>query len=172
MQARLKFARERRNWTVDDWKRVIWSDESTFELTHSSSKRVDRIWATSAADVPVQELVKNPPKTMVWGCMSFQAVSELHFLAKGETINTEYYVVQILTKSLLPTWKRKSVSGDILTRKLHPTMSRAIFQQDGAPPHTSVKAQSWLRENIPSFWEKGIWPGNSPDLSPDRKSVV
>ena len=28
---RLQFAKEHRHWTVDDWKRVIWTDESSFE---------------------------------------------------------------------------------------------------------------------------------------------
>ncbi|KAI6646048.1 hypothetical protein LOD99_9496 [Oopsacas minuta] len=45
-------------------------------------------------------------------------------------------------------------------------MSRAIFQQDGAPAHTANMTQNWLRSNLKSFWAKGTWPANSPDLSP------
>lgn len=30
--ARLQFAREHVNWTVEDWKNVIFTDESTFEI--------------------------------------------------------------------------------------------------------------------------------------------
>ena len=41
-----------------------------------------------------------------------------------------------------------------------------IFQQDGAPVHTSKVALKWLENNLNSFWGKGVWPGNSPDLSP------
>ena len=40
------------------------------------------------------------------------------------------------------------------------------FQQDGAPVHTSKVAIKWLENNFNSFWGKGVWPGNSPDLSP------
>jgi hypothetical protein len=29
---RLEFARKHRKWTIEDWKRVIWTDESTFEV--------------------------------------------------------------------------------------------------------------------------------------------
>ena len=47
-----------------------------------------------------------------------------------------------------------------------PNMSNSIYQQDGAPTHHSRKSQEWLKNNLPSFGEKGIWPGNSPDLSP------
>ena len=42
----------------------------------------------------------------------------------------------------------------------------AIFQQDGGPAHHSRLAQNWLERNVQPFWVKGIWPGNSPDLSP------
>ena len=45
-------------------------------------------------------------------------------------------------------------------------ISDSIFQQDGAPAHHSKMSQEWLNNSVPSFWEKGIWPGNSPDLNP------
>lgn len=32
IQKRLKFAREHKHWTVDDWKKVLWTDECKFEL--------------------------------------------------------------------------------------------------------------------------------------------
>ena len=38
--------------------------------------------------------------------------------------------------------------------------------QDGAPPHSAKRTQDWCRENLPSFWANGVWPGNSPDLNP------
>ena len=30
----LQWARERRNWTLEQWKKVAWSDESRFLLDH------------------------------------------------------------------------------------------------------------------------------------------
>lgn len=41
-----------------------------------------------------------------------------------------------------------------------------IFQQDGAPAHTSRHAQDWLELNTPDFIRKDEWPPNSPDLNP------
>ena len=41
-----------------------------------------------------------------------------------------------------------------------------IYQQDGAPAHTSIKTQDWCRENLPFFFEKEVWPPSSPDSSP------
>ena len=51
-------------------------------------------------------------------------------------------------------------------RTLLEKMLEAIFQQDGAPAHTRAKgAKEWCSNNLLSFWRKGTWPGNSPDLS-------
>ncbi|GBM19165.1 hypothetical protein AVEN_79881-1 [Araneus ventricosus] len=33
-QLRLQWAREHRGWTMDEWKRVAWSDESRFLIHH------------------------------------------------------------------------------------------------------------------------------------------
>ena len=40
------------------------------------------------------------------------------------------------------------------------------FQQDGEPCHTAKCVQNYLKETVPSFWEKEIWPASSPDLNP------
>ena len=42
---------------------------------------------------------------------------------------------------------------------------RYIFQQDGAPAHTSHLVQNWLSDNVDAFWSKEFWPPNSPDLN-------
>jgi hypothetical protein len=41
-----------------------------------------------------------------------------------------------------------------------------VFQQDGAPAHTSQQAQDWLQQHCPEFVRKDEWPPNSPDLNP------
>ena len=77
-----------------------------------------------------------------------------------------YYVDEILEKSQLPTLKRTRETCSTLQHKFLPDMSMDIFQQDGAPVHMSKVAIKWLENNLNSFWGKGVWPGNSPDLSP------
>src|SRR5262249_53084488 len=42
---RLKWARERKKWTIDVWKRVIWTDEASVELGKDS--REVRVWRKS-----------------------------------------------------------------------------------------------------------------------------
>ena len=45
-----------------------------------------------------------------------------------------------------------------------------VFQQDGAPSHTSKKTQTWLKESM-KFWPKHLWPPSSPDLNPFDYSI-
>ena len=33
---RLEFARKFQNWTIEDWNRVVWSDESKFQIFGSN----------------------------------------------------------------------------------------------------------------------------------------
>ena len=98
--------------------------------------------------------------------MSFRALSELHVLPKKQLVMGAYYVDEILEKSQLPSLKRTWETGSTLQHKLLPDMSTDIFQQDGAPAHTSKVAIKWLENNLNSFWGKGVWPRNSPDLLP------
>ncbi|QQP37805.1 Transposable element tcb2 transposase [Caligus rogercresseyi] len=37
---------------------------------------------------------------------------------------------------------------------------------DSAPAHTAKLVQSWLKKNVPNFWDFNTWPPNSPDLNP------
>ena len=152
--------------TADKLKQVIWSDESSFEILHTSNPQNDRVWARDVDDVPPRITVKNPSKIMVWGAMSALGLSELHFVPKGQTVNAAYYVNEILTKSLLPAVNRSATGGSVLETKMVPGGSRPIFMQDGAPAHTAKRTQDWCRMNVPGFWEKEKWPGNSPDLNP------
>jgi hypothetical protein len=46
-----------------------------------------------------------------------------------------------------------------------------VFQQDGAPAHTSKWTQDWLAANLSSYWDKTVWPPSSPDLNPLDYSI-
>ncbi|KAI6657135.1 hypothetical protein LOD99_15921 [Oopsacas minuta] len=166
MAARLKFCKERVNWIANDWKNIIFTDESPFELNHPPNRKNDCVWARNTLDVEPVQMVKFPKKIQVCGMMSHRALSELHFIPVGQTVSAEYYVSEILGKTLMSTMNRKRERGTVVERKMLKNMSRAIFQQDGALAHTTNMTQNWLRSNLKSFWAKGTWPANSPDLSP------
>jgi transposase len=166
IQDRIYFCKERKNWTINDWKRVIFSDESPFEIFHSPNRQNDRVWAASKENVEPTVSIKHPLKIMVWGAMSYRALSDLHTVPQGQTVTAAYYTSEILEKCLTAAINRSQENGSVLERKLIPDMSKMIFQQDGAPAHHAKISQEWCEKNLVSFWGKGTWPGNSPDLNP------
>ena len=62
---RVNWCKKRKQWGVEEWKRVIFSDESTFELFHPKNRQNERVWAKNIADVPTSSSVKFPSKVMV-----------------------------------------------------------------------------------------------------------
>jgi len=52
---RLQFARAHQNRTVEDWKKVAWSDESRFLLRHSDGRV--RIWHKQKENLDLSCLV-------------------------------------------------------------------------------------------------------------------
>ena len=166
IENRINWCKKRRNWSIQDWERVIYSDESSFEIFHSKNRQNDQVWADNIENVPTSPSVKFPTKVMFWGAISHQGLTELHFVPEKTMVNARYYVDEILTKSLLPALNRKRNIGSTLQIKLIENMSEAIFCQDGAPCHRAKTTQNWLKDNVGSFWPKEEWPGNSPDLNP------
>jgi tRNA/tmRNA/rRNA uracil-C5-methylase (TrmA/RlmC/RlmD family) len=59
-QSRLTFARKHSHWTAEDWKRVVWSDESKFNTFGSDGR--EWVWEKSgvpSGDSHVQPTVKH-----------------------------------------------------------------------------------------------------------------
>ena len=166
VQKRLNFCRERLNWTVDDWKKVIWSDESPYALFAEGNSKNDVIWTKRVEDVEPIEKVKFSPKVMVWGAMTSTCLSELHIVPQNTSINADYYQENILGKNLLPMFDRRSVTGPLTGRKCPEIKSEMIFMQDGARCHTAATTIQWLEDKEINYWGKAEWPPNSPDLNP------
>ena len=162
---RMKFAEAHKDWTVSDWNRVLWSDESPFELFQTPNRQNDRVWSKEAGSIEPCIKVKFPAKIQVWGIMSHRALSELHIIPQRQTVNGEYYRTNILAGTCKDAINKRAENGSVLVRSTS-EMSEIIFMQDGAPAHTAKLTQEWCEQNLPAFWHKAKWPGNSPDLNP------
>uniref|UniRef100_A0A4W5Q7D4 Transposase Tc1-like domain-containing protein n=1 Tax=Hucho hucho TaxID=62062 RepID=A0A4W5Q7D4_9TELE len=154
---RLIFCKRYRDWTADDWGKVIFSDESPFRLFGASGKKlVRRRQGERYHQSCVMPTVKHPETIHVWGCFSAKGVGSLTILPKNAAMNKEFYQ-HILREQLLPTIREQfgdEQFGD----------ERCLFQHDGAPCHKAKLITKWLGEqNIDIL---GLWPGNSPDLNP------
>ena len=162
---RLAFCKKVKNWTIDQWKQVVFSDESPFELYHPPNSKNDVIWSKNNTDIEHVPVMKFSPKVMVWGAMSFSGLTELHIVPQGQSVNQEYYCTEILEGNLFPRMHKNLTMGSKFNVKLVPNMSEMIFQQDGARDHTALRTQNLLKDRIPHFWSKDMWPANSPDLN-------
>jgi len=78
-QARLQFAKDHQNWTIEDWKKVAFSDESKFNLFGSDGRQHVRRPIGSRNDVRYQiPTVKHGGGSVtVWGVFSAQGVGPL-----------------------------------------------------------------------------------------------
>ena len=139
--------------------RVIkfFSDEKKFVVDRCINRQTDRWLARDPDDVPVVMKTKNPSSVMCLAVISSAGdVMPPHFFRAKETVTKEVYLA-VLKEKLVPWMVEVSAREPF------------VFQQNGAPAHTSNLVQDWLRENLTrqgSFWPKEFWPPSSPDLNP------
>ncbi len=76
---RLQFTQDHQNWTIEDWKNVVWSDESRFLLRHSDGRV--RIWCKEHESMDPSCLVSMVQAAgcgvMVWGIFSWHTLGPL-----------------------------------------------------------------------------------------------
>src|SRR5690349_14381422 len=73
---RLNFAQRYQNWTVEDWERVVWSDET--KINRLGSDGIKWAWKKPGERL-TKRLVKETVKfgggsLMLWGCMTASGV--------------------------------------------------------------------------------------------------
>ena len=148
---RLEFALEHQHWTLEDWSRVVWSDETKINRMGSDGR--SWVWkkpGSGLQDQHVSGTVKfGGGSLMVWGCMTPQGVGDMCKI--DGRMDAELYT-SILQDEFLST-----VEFYELDR------AKLIFQQDNDPKHTSKKASKWFQQNKVNVLK---WPAQSPDLNP------
>ncbi len=85
-QRRLTWTKKKKNWTVAQWSKVIFSDESKFSI--SFGNQGPRVWRKGGeAHSPscLKSSVKFPQSVMIWGAMSSAGVGQLCFLKTNVT---------------------------------------------------------------------------------------
>ncbi|GBN01458.1 Transposable element Tcb1 transposase [Araneus ventricosus] len=142
---RVAWAKSHLSWTPSQWEKVLWTDESIFEVSCGNIGRKAIRKKYEANDLSCYKGVVNKASSMiVWGCLAANVVGSLYFYTG--TIKAPD------SKSVLEVNLRKSVQR-LFGRK------RYIFQQDNPRPHT---AKITLTKHVPVL----EWPAASPDLSP------
>ena len=99
---RSKVVKRHRNWSVEKWRKVMFSDESNFLQFRCFKNFIQRPLGSSSMDpLYCQPTVRHPPPSvMAWACFSSKGRGGLYFLEKGKTMNGERYQ-QVLNDHLL-----------------------------------------------------------------------
>jgi transposase len=150
--ARLKYARYHANWTVEDWKRVLWTDETKINRIGSDG----RVYTWKKKGEPISDRTTTPTvkhgggnNLMVWGCMGWNGVG---VLTEVQGIMDGQQYCEILEAGVVESFE-----------KLEMPEGERIFQQDNDPKHRSKKADKWFEDNNINVM---VWPAQSPDLNP------
>ena len=148
-KARLQFARSHLNWTPQQWKNILWSDESKFNLQGSDGRcYIRRPRGEKYNPRYTTATVKyGGGNIMVWGCFSGHGIGPIHRIT--ETMTATIYR-DLLSSLMLPyaEWEMP--------------LSWA-FQHDNDPKHTARVVKTWLEEHQVNVMS---WPPQSPDLNP------
>uniref|UniRef100_A0A3Q3AY27 Tc1-like transposase DDE domain-containing protein n=1 Tax=Kryptolebias marmoratus TaxID=37003 RepID=A0A3Q3AY27_KRYMA len=148
-RTRLQWAKERQSWTVDDWMKVIFSDESRICIGQGDDAGTF-VWCRSSEiyeEACLKKTTKFPQSLMIWGCMSGKGTGEMTVV--NSSINAQVYI-DILDSFLIPSIEQ--MFGDEI-----------IFQDDNASCHRAKTVKAFLGERpIQSM----SWTANNPDLNP------
>jgi len=151
-QTRLEWAKAHQHWTVDDWRRVVWSDETKINVWGSDG--IKYYWSRKGDFIKPHHLdltVKHGGGSlMMWGCMTYYGVGYACQVYDG-TMKKEDYI------GIMDTTLRDSLEYYNLG------FSDIIFQQDNDPKHTAKVTMQWFKDNCVNLLP---WPAQSPDLNP------
>lgn len=158
---RLRFGRQHLHWTVSDWRRVVWSDETTIQFSRVGKRTCLRRkgdWDYQC-EKPVQsvsclifsQMKVKERSVMAWGFFG-PVGSNICTYPMSSTVTAPTYQ-STLKRLLLPRWPSVRTTRS----------RRLIFMQDNARPHVAAGTRALLAL-------KGVntltWPANSPDLNP------
>ena len=152
---RLAFARKYRHFTMEDWKRVLFTDEMSIKI---GMERMSIMWVWRKKGEKFHKDCVDQRKwegvgMMFWGAFRADKMGPGLFfdLKSGEKINSTIYRDQVLLGPL-KQFRDESVKD----------IASPIVMEDGAPVHKG--ACNGLREELK--WETYLHPPNSPDLNP------
>ena len=153
---RLRWAIEHLDWTINQWKLIIWSDETWVTAGRHKKTYVTRKQGEELDITCVLQRQRRPPGWMFWGCFHGNTKGISLFWEKDwGSISKETYCARTLP--LIDGYLRW------LALPENGGYTNFTFMHDNAPGH----AARITREDMA---ERGItlifWPAFSPDLNP------
>lgn len=148
LNARISFASGYENWTMQQWKCVVFSDETLISLGINGQVWVQRPRGAAHDTQYLAPKISHAPMLCVWGCISYEGVG----------------VIDIFEENL----DAKRLKNIIRTRLIPYALQQFQFTtwwylHDNDPKHSSREVQQFL-------FSQGIqcldFPPYSPDINP------
>jgi transposase len=152
VKKRLAWCAEHQLWSADQWQKVIWSDESHFQLVNRCNRvYIRRMSHEGNQPFNFQSRVQGGGgQVSVWGC--FSAAGPGPLVCYEGRLNSARYISTI--RNALPYFIAANFD---LKRDIW------YFQQDNAPCHSAKATKKWFEDNAIYLLE---WPPSSPDMNP------
>ncbi|RXM98625.1 Gamma-enolase [Acipenser ruthenus] len=152
---RLNFCRTYKDWTKDDWAKVIFSGVSPFSCFGNRGRfRVRRQKGERYKPECTVPTTKHPETVHIWGCFSVKDTGSLHVLPKGTAMNKDWMsILNIHAREILDSRGNPTVEVDLYTEK---GMFRAAVPSGAS---TGIYEALELRDNDMSRYlgkEKGV----------------
>lgn len=152
-ERRYRWAKAHRHWSIEQWLRVIFSDECSVE--RGASHRRKYVFRSAGQQFDRDKVTtynkSKDIRVMVWAGIFGNGLTDLLIMRRDPTAKAKGYTAKsyltILRDGLLPVYK-----------------SDMVYQQDGAPIHTAKISKKFLEEHGIKFIKD--WPAYSPDLNP------
>ena len=93
--ARLKFAKQYKNLTAEEWDDFLFSNECPKYLFQLANPKNDIVWGSQESQVPPAYQVKNSSKWMIWCGVTGRGLTGIHFLPPKQTLTADYYINNI-----------------------------------------------------------------------------
>ena len=152
IEKRLQWCIEHQHWSVEQWRSVLWSDESPFVLRFSRKRRVWRGHNERYDSKCTIGTLKHDKKIMVWGCFAAKGVGKL-YRVQGIMNKEQYH--KILQYCLFPSAELLFGNEDW------------VLQQDNDPKHTAIINKNYVATKVANgICRTFEWPSQTPDLNP------
>lgn len=148
--ARRTWAREHSGWTIEQWRRCLFTDESRIGMYKSDGRIL--VWREPGARCQERNMAPQEPfnggSVMVWGGISHDSRTDLVVFINS-TMNGERYRDRIIQPIVAPFIEQHG--------------RNYVFVDDNARPHRArIVNQAILDNNIIRM----AWPARSPDCNP------
>jgi transposase len=143
-RARLQFAQAHLNWSVEQWKNVIWTDETPIYLTTAFQTRYIRTRGGLANRLThtIPTLHSGGGHIMAWGAFFGRTKLPLRRIS-GSLTGQVYLNLLQEVNTMCP--------------------NHLTWMDDNAPAHRARSVNEWMtQQNRQRF----VWPAQSPDLNP------